>query len=729
MASSTPSKDMTETVCQCPVCSDQLKDPKLLPCLHRYCRDCLTSVILSTSEGMFKCSVCKQDCEIPENGVDGFKTDLHMTSRLLLNKLQDSFVKKDQKQLCVSCSKESTTPTYCFKCDKFLCQECFQIHLTFGMFQDHQPHTLNLETIKEKNLTSETISPFTVDTMCADHVTERAQLCCSTCGGLPICVTCVTGMHKGHDLLDVGELAKSERELLEAKLLDITKNEKKLYELPTKVKSATQKLRKNVKDKSEKLQIQYEQHVNKMKDKINENDTEKETQVEDIENRREQEKCQLRVKFENELTNLDQKYDQESQEVQAEHDKIESNCKITLENFDGNLKELSAEKELLTRQKENELQDILDYCEQIIERYENFTATTASILASKDDWSDSQCIPYIRTASDALVKEMEQEFPQLELLSDFTLDVTKMVWGKVKVIVDQEVLIDFEEFAAKQAAAHNDKSVIGQYLIDSITQTSDGNMVISGTAPVNYSHITVINSKGKIQKQDQMSRRYKINYTNRYCCYLSEHQVVTVCAPNEIGIYDVRNGSYSRKYIDNVVTTGKRMLCVAYDPDKNRIIVCLEYSNVFLIFDHQLNYSHTVNVTGGVFGVVNDIAVHGGYLLVCHGNGAHAITIEGQKNKIVFEFGFELAKPDLIANTALGVCIDKKDFIYMLWSNTTQTCLAQYSKDGRQLLSILPLANFTNVSLTTFDVDGTERLVVASKDSAKLYSFRLIAEE
>ncbi|XP_071853766.1 uncharacterized protein [Apostichopus japonicus] len=452
--------------------------------------------------------------------------------------------------------------------------------------------------------------------------------------------------------------------------------------------------------------------------------------LKDVENRREQEKCQLRVKFENEMTNLDQKYDQESQEVQAEHDKIEAKCKIKLENFDGNLKELSAEKELLTRQKENELQDILDYCEQIIERYENFTATTSSILASKDDWSDSQCIPYIRTASDALVKEMEQEFPQLELLSDFTFDVTKVVWGKVKVIVDQEYLIDFEEFVAKQAAAHIDTSVIGQYLIDSITQTSDGNMVTSGTAPDNYSHITVINSKGKIQKQDQMTRRYKVNCTNRYCCYLSEHQVVTVCAPNEIGIYDVRDDSYSRKYIDNVVTTGKRMLCVAYDPDKNRIIVCLgDNGKNFLIFDHQLKYSHTVEVTGGVFGVVNDIAVHGGYLLVCHGNGAHAITMEGQKNKIVLEFGLELAKPDLNANAALGVCIDKKDFIYMLWSDTTKTFLAQYSKDGRQILSILPLANFKNVSLTTFDVDGTERLVIASRNSAKLYSFRLIAEE
>ncbi|PIK50198.1 hypothetical protein BSL78_12904 [Apostichopus japonicus] len=129
--------------------------------------------------------------------------------------------------------------------------------------------------------------------------------------------------------------------------------------------------------------------------------------------------------------------------------------------------------------------------------------------ASKDDWSDSQCIPYIRTASNALVKEIEQEFPQLELLSDFTFDVTKVVWGKVNIIVDQEFLIDFKEFVAKQAVAHNDNSVIGQYLIDSITQTSDGNMVVSGTAPDNYSHITVINSKGKIQKQDQMTRDTK----------------------------------------------------------------------------------------------------------------------------------------------------------------------------------------------------------------------------
>ncbi|XP_071835465.1 uncharacterized protein [Apostichopus japonicus] len=324
---------------------------------------------------------------------------------------------------------------------------------------------------------------------------------------------------------------------------------------------------------------------------------------------------------------------------------------------------------------------------------------------------------------------MEQEFPQLELLSDFTIDETKVVWGKVKIIVDQEFLIDFTEFDAKQAAASKTNPAVGGYLIESMTHTSDGNMVISGSAPDNYSHITVINSKGKIQKQEQMTIRYKINYTNRYCCYLSEHQVVTVCAPNEIGIYDVRNGSYNRKYIDDVVTTGKRMLCVAYDPDKNRIIVCLgDDGKTFLIFDHQLKYSHTVEVTGGVFGVVNDIAVHDGYLLVCHGNGAHAITMEGQSIKIVFEF----TKPDLVTNeryNAIDMCIDKNGFFYMLCSCNGQTFLAQYSQDGRQLLHEQPLANVKTGCLTTLDVDGTERLAIASKDSANLCSFSLIAEK
>ena len=110
---------------------------------------------------------------------------------------------------------------------------------------------------------------------------------------------------------------------------------------------------------------------------------------------------------------------------------------------------LTAIKELLIEQNKNELKEISEYCEQIIKRYENFTSTTTSILASKDEWIDAQCIPDIRAASEPLIEEMKKEFPELESLSDFVIsDITKVIIDDVTITEYEECVIDINGIKA-----------------------------------------------------------------------------------------------------------------------------------------------------------------------------------------------------------------------------------------------------------------------------------------
>ena len=129
----------------------------------------------------------------------------------------------------------------------------------------------------------------------------------------------------------------------------------------------------------------------------------------------------MNTKYDEIRKTTESKYDNERQEFKENCDDIDGELFKKLGSLDSNFKSLTTAKELLTEQNKNELKKLSDYCDQIIKRYENVTATTSSILASKDEWTDVQCIPDIRAACEPLIEEMKKEFPELESLSDIVI--------------------------------------------------------------------------------------------------------------------------------------------------------------------------------------------------------------------------------------------------------------------------------------------------------------------
>jgi len=58
--------DMTK----CPICLEDFKDPKSLPCLHTFCLECLRSHCRDKLPGdEFLCPICRNSCLVPEAGI------------------------------------------------------------------------------------------------------------------------------------------------------------------------------------------------------------------------------------------------------------------------------------------------------------------------------------------------------------------------------------------------------------------------------------------------------------------------------------------------------------------------------------------------------------------------------------------------------------------------------------------------------------------------------------
>ena len=64
--------DISEEI-KCPICLEQLKQPKILPCQHTYCLDCLEEVAKLNNPDTLDCPECRREFKIPpESGVKGF---------------------------------------------------------------------------------------------------------------------------------------------------------------------------------------------------------------------------------------------------------------------------------------------------------------------------------------------------------------------------------------------------------------------------------------------------------------------------------------------------------------------------------------------------------------------------------------------------------------------------------------------------------------------------------
>lgn len=199
----------------CPVCklSFHNREPKLLPCLHSFCKRCLPAPFRSAdprrdtqgqldnnkSLGAIRCPVCRQECWEMDI-LDNFfvKDSAEMPS---------STVEKSS-QVCMSCDDNTEATGYCVECVEFLCVTCIEAHQRVKFTRDH--------TIRQK----EEMSPEAVGmstqkpVFCDVHKQEPLKLFCETCDRLT-CRDCQLLKHKDHNYQFLEDAYRNHRQYLE----------------------------------------------------------------------------------------------------------------------------------------------------------------------------------------------------------------------------------------------------------------------------------------------------------------------------------------------------------------------------------------------------------------------------------------------------------------------------------------------------------------------------------
>ena len=198
----------------CSICGDLFTDPKTIPCLHTFCKQCIEKSIESNKKmaSVLCCPLCR--APLPQD-VDVTSAPTNFT----INRLVEIFGKRKEagkslapKELtCGSCEDDLPAVTWCIECKNCLCEQCNDAHQRMKAFKSHKIVMVE-EFVKEPKLALSSSTPEKPEVTCKIH-SKDIDLYCNTCNAL-ICRDCTLKDHprKTHDVDYIDNVVDEERE-------------------------------------------------------------------------------------------------------------------------------------------------------------------------------------------------------------------------------------------------------------------------------------------------------------------------------------------------------------------------------------------------------------------------------------------------------------------------------------------------------------------------------------
>ncbi len=177
----------------CAICHQHYDEPKVLPCCHYFCKQCIYRLTLRTgTDKPFSCPECRQDTTLPQGGVNYLKTAFFINRmKGVHSKLERAHGKVEAK--CEECSG-GKAEAFCRQCTKFICAECVMLHQKLRIYSGHK--TVSLDELKEGGA-KEIMKEEPPLQMCTNH-DELMKIYCFTCSCI-MCLYCTLIDHSGHN--------------------------------------------------------------------------------------------------------------------------------------------------------------------------------------------------------------------------------------------------------------------------------------------------------------------------------------------------------------------------------------------------------------------------------------------------------------------------------------------------------------------------------------------------
>ena len=183
---------------KCSVCLELFTDPKVLPCCHTFCLECLKKTATrEKTGGQITCPKCRESHVIPEGGLSEFLTDFITNYEIEVEGVSS---KNAKDTVCGECEQSRPISHFCSDCQNYLCEECgLELHKRLKTFRGHK-----VVPISEISVTAFQLSKVYY---CQVHKGEALKLYCETCKKL-VCRDCILVDHHQHSYKFVQDARK-----------------------------------------------------------------------------------------------------------------------------------------------------------------------------------------------------------------------------------------------------------------------------------------------------------------------------------------------------------------------------------------------------------------------------------------------------------------------------------------------------------------------------------------
>ena len=209
-------------ITKCSICMSVFTDPRVLPCIHTFCFECLksTSEAAQTRPGdKIPCPLCRKEFIVPEDGMNGVQKNFFMEDLLeYKSALQFGSV----TIICDICNASNDfikgevpkATMRCIECQYYYCDNCIKAHKLQKLSKYHQMVKIG------SDMKSETTRLVSVKS-CTKHIQKTLDYYCTDCKKI-VCVSCFVESHKLHDCKDVTTVDEEFRKIIDKKAREIS---------------------------------------------------------------------------------------------------------------------------------------------------------------------------------------------------------------------------------------------------------------------------------------------------------------------------------------------------------------------------------------------------------------------------------------------------------------------------------------------------------------------------
>ena len=133
----------------CFICQEHYTQPKVLPCIHYYCEQCILKLALRTGKDKpFSFPECRNEATLPGENEDNLQTAFFVNRFKALYDKQARALSIKEVKCNICTNSQDQVKAFFLQCDKFICGDCIRSHQRMkAFFNGHE--ILSLDEVKK----------------------------------------------------------------------------------------------------------------------------------------------------------------------------------------------------------------------------------------------------------------------------------------------------------------------------------------------------------------------------------------------------------------------------------------------------------------------------------------------------------------------------------------------------------------------------------------------------